>query len=141
MRDPSASLLKMVGRGLIKRCPRCGSGGIFRSFFDLHPRCPNCGLLFEREEGYWVGSMIVITTITFGLFLLIFVGGMLVTWPDVPWNWLLGITIGANLVIPIVAYPNAKTLWSALEMSWHPLEPAEIKAAEAHAAEQRSATR
>jgi len=129
----------MVARGFLKRCPRCGAKGIFKSFFDLHDRCHTCGVLFAREEGYWVGSMIVITAITFGLFLLIFVGGMLVTWPDVPWDWLLGITIGANLLVPILGYPMSKTLWSALEMSWHPLEPAEIKAAEAHAAELKSA--
>lgn len=74
--------------------------------------------------------MIVVTTVTFGLFLVIFVGGMLVTWPDVPWSWLLAILIVANLVIPTLSYPRAKTLWAALELSWHPLEPDEIEAAE-----------
>lgn len=122
----------MLRRAFRKRCPRCGGAGIFRTFLDLHTRCPNCGLAFEREPGYWVGAMIVITTITFGLFLLLLVGGMLLTWPDVPWGWLLGITLAANLIVPVALYPMAKTLWSALELSWHPLEPAEIEAAEAH---------
>lgn len=112
-----------------RRCPRCGADGIFAGFFDLHERCPTCGVKFEREPGYWVGSMIIVTTVTFGLFLILLVGGILVTWPAVPWNRLLAITIGANLIIPALAYPRSKTLWSALEMSWHPLEPAEIEAA------------
>lgn len=73
--------------------------------------------------------MVVVTTVTFALFLVLLVGGMVLTWPDVPWNWLLGITIGANLVIPALAYPRSKTVWAALEMSWHPLEPSEIEAA------------
>lgn len=132
MRDPSASRAALIGRGLAGRCPRCGAGGIFKSFFDLHERCPNCGVKYERESGYWVGSMIIVTTITFGLFVALLVGGMILTWPDVPWNWLLGVTIGANLVVPILAYPRSKTLWSALEMSWHPLEPTEIAAAASH---------
>lgn len=121
--------MTMIGRGLRRRCPRCGSEGIFRSFFELYERCPSCGLKFERESGYFVGAMIIITTITFGLFIVLLVGGILITWPDVPWNWLLGITIGANLVVPILFYPLAKTLWMALELSWHPLEPNEIQSA------------
>lgn len=120
----------MLGRALRRRCPRCAAREIFRSYFELREHCPSCGLRFEREQGYWVGSMIIVTTITFALFILFLVGGMLVTWPDVPWGWLLGITIAINLVVPIVAYSRAKTIWSALDLSWHPLEPAEIEAAQ-----------
>lgn len=84
---------------------------------------------FEREPGYWVGAMIVVTTITFGLFLILLIGGILITWPDPPWTWLLGVTLAANLVTPITAYPQAKLMWSALELGWHPLEPHEIESA------------
>ena len=112
-----------------RRCPRCGRRGIFASYFDLEQNCPRCGLHFERESGYWVGAMIMVTTLTFSLFIILLVGGMLLTWPDVPWGWLLGITIGANLTAPIVAYARSKTIWLALDLSWHPLEPAEIETA------------
>lgn len=76
--------------------------------------------------------MIIITTLTFGLFLVLLVGGMLLTYPDVPWEWLLGLTIGANLVVPILLYPQAKLIWAALELSWNPLEPHEIEKAANH---------
>lgn len=79
--------------------------------------------------------MIIVTTITFGMFIFVLVGGMLVTWPDVPWGWLLGITIEVNLIIPIVAYSRSKTIWLALHLSWHPLDPAEIEAARAAVAQ------
>lgn len=105
---------------------------MFESFMEMRERCPTCGLAFEREPGYWVGAMIIITTITFGLFLVLLVGGMLVTWPDVPWGWLLGITVAANVVVPVVAYPIAKSIWSAMELGWHPLEPHEVTAADAY---------
>lgn len=122
----------MLGRAWRRRCPRCGGSGLFQSFFDLHERCPACGHGFEREPGYWVGAMIIITTLTFGLFLVLLVGGMLLTYPDVPWEWLLGLTIGANLVVPILLYPQAKLIWAALELSWNPLEPHEIEKAANH---------
>ena len=122
----------MVARGLRGRCPRCGSGGVFRNFFDLHERCPSCGLKFEREPGYWVGAMVIITAVTVGVFITVLVGGIALTWPEVPWGWLLGVTVGANLVVPVLGYPRAKTTWAAFELGWHPLEPEEIRSALEH---------
>jgi hypothetical protein len=31
----------------------------------MHPRCPVCDLLFEREQGYFVGSMYISYTLAF----------------------------------------------------------------------------
>lgn len=104
------------------RCPRCGGNGIFRSFGELHPECPTCGLRFEREQGYWVGAMIVNTMVTFGLLLLVLVGGMLLWWPDVPWTPLFVATVVAAGVTPILFQPRSRTVWMAIEMSYHPVE-------------------
>jgi hypothetical protein len=92
----------------------------------MKEHCAQCGLQFEREEGYWVGAMIINTTITFGSFLGLFLFLVLLTWPEVPWGLVMGVTIAANAVIPVALYPVSKTVWLALEMSWHPLEPEEI---------------
>lgn len=127
-RDPSSSTSTMIGRALRRRCPRCGAGA-FTSYFTLRELCERCGLRFEREEGYWVGALIINTVIAFGTFLLVFVGGMLVFWPDVPWGGLGAVTLGAMALLPILFYPLSKTLWMALELSWHPLEADEVAAA------------
>ncbi|MPZ54721.1 MAG: DUF983 domain-containing protein [Acidimicrobiia bacterium] len=126
VRDPDAGFFKMFGRALARRCPRCGSSGVFASWFTLVEDCPGCGFHFEREDGYWIGAMIVNTTITFVLFIVVFVGGLLLTWPDPNWGLILGVTIGVNLLLPIILYPLSKTVWSAAELSWHPLEESEI---------------
>ncbi len=120
-------------RGLRKKCPRCGARP-FTSFFNLSERCPTCGLKFEREEGYWVGALITNTVFTFGLFLVVFVGGIALTWPDVPWVAIGVITVAANLVLPIWFYPRSKTLWSGIEMSFRPLESEEVALAAEHIA-------
>ena len=39
------------------RCPRCAAGPIFARLLRMNPRCPACGLEFEREQGYFVGAM------------------------------------------------------------------------------------
>lgn len=44
---------------LALRCPRCLRGQIWRSFLAMHERCPVCGLIYEREPGYFTGAMVV----------------------------------------------------------------------------------
>lgn len=41
------------------RCPRCREGRIFRGSFAMNDPCPICGLVFQREEGYFLGAMYV----------------------------------------------------------------------------------
>jgi len=118
----------MMRRGLRRRCPRCGESA-FLGWFEMKEFCSSCGLRFEREPGYWVGAVIINTTVIFATFLVVFGGMALVTYPEVPWGLVLGVTALANVVIPIVFYPISKTLWSSLELSWHPLEPEEIETA------------
>lgn len=91
--------------------------------------CESCGVRFEREEGYWVGAVIINTTVTFVSFVGLFVTLTAATWPNVPWATVMGVTIALNVLLPVLFYPVSKSLWSALELSWHPLEPSEADAA------------
>lgn len=124
-----ADRLLAVRRGVVARCPNCGARGLFTGYFTLRDRCPGCGLAFEREEGYWLGAMVVnlgLTEILFGLW---FVGGMLLTWPDVPWMWLLVVGVAVNLTVPIAYYPLSKTTWMGIHLAFVPPDPAEEAAA------------
>jgi uncharacterized protein (DUF983 family) len=117
--------LAPLTRGLRKRCPNCGAGDLFTSFFTLRPRCPRCHVAFEREEGYWLGAMIVAIGVTEALFGIFFVGGMLLTWPDVPWTLLLVGGLVLNATIPVVSYPWSKTTWMGLHHAFVPPDAAE----------------
>ena len=42
------------------RCPRCRTGALFSGWPNrVLPRCPSCGLNYYREQGYFVGGMVV----------------------------------------------------------------------------------
>ena len=41
------------------RCPRCLQGRVWRGFVEMNVSCPVCGLVFERESGYFAGAMVV----------------------------------------------------------------------------------
>lgn len=101
----------------------------------MHENCLRCGLHYEREPGYFVGAVVINTIVIFATFIAIFGGMVILTWPDVPWTTVLIVTAMANVVIPTLSYPMSKTVWTALDLSWHPLEPDE--AAEARSRSSR----
>jgi uncharacterized protein (DUF983 family) len=49
----------IAARGLMNRCPNCGGGTLFKpgSPFKVNKACPACGLLIERDDGFFIGSM------------------------------------------------------------------------------------
>ena len=105
--------------GLTRRCPACGQGKLFRRWFKLAERCPRCGLVLEREEGAFLGSLAInygvtgVTTITFVIVM------MVRTLPDPS---IFAITAGAialTLLVPLLFYPFAKTLWAAIDLLMH----------------------
>src|SRR5262249_40345939 len=62
-------------------CPRCRAGRIFRSsmywgFPKMNALCPTCGLLFNREQGYFLGAMYI----SYGLALAVILVIGLVLW-------------------------------------------------------------
>lgn len=106
---------KLFVRGCLLKCPRCGSGHIFRHYFTIKEDCPKCGLHFEREQGYWVGALAWNIAIVMALFIITFVVIMVLTVPDVPVGPSLAVLVPIMLFGPIIFYPFSKTLWMALD--------------------------
>ncbi len=115
-----------VWRGATKRCARCGEHRLFHRWVTMVERCPRCGHHYERGDGFWLGSIMINMAFTFAIFLLVFVGGMVVTWPDTPWTLLLIATLALNALFPVFFHPISRTLWVGMEMAARPLEPREI---------------
>jgi uncharacterized protein (DUF983 family) len=62
--------VRRVAAVLALRCPRCLEGRVWRGFLDMDERCAVCGLVYEREPGYFTGAMVVsyvMAVPTFGL--------------------------------------------------------------------------
>lgn len=67
---------KAKGRGRLSaatrlRCPECRSGILYAAPNSMNRRCPKCGIRFEREPGYFTGSIwigvILATPVALGL--------------------------------------------------------------------------
>jgi uncharacterized protein (DUF983 family) len=110
---------RAVARALLKRCPRCGQGKLFRAWFRMVKRCPRCGLVFERDEGSRLGSAMLNYAVVGVALVAYIVIAFVLTLPDPP---VVPMLIGAAALITFVSlafFPFAKTLWTALDLVLH----------------------
>jgi hypothetical protein len=114
----------MLGRGLLKRCPICGTGKLFTRWFRMKERCPGCGYRFEREEGFFLGAYVINLAVAQGMVILLAVVPLILRLADDPNAGILPFILGGLLgavVAPMVFYPWSKTVWTAFDLMLRPL--------------------
>jgi uncharacterized protein (DUF983 family) len=111
-------LRTLLGRALMRRCPLCGTGGIFKNWWSLRDACPRCGHRFEREEGYFLGAYAV--NLIAAEFLTVAVLVALFVWTDVSWVAIEAIVIPLAVGLPILFFPYSRTLWMAIDLMADP---------------------
>lgn len=126
MAQQRAGLMTMIARGARRRCPRCGAGKVCESWFKMRERCPTCGLRFEGppEEGFFLGAFTVNLIVTFGVLLLfVFAYIVMAAAGDAPdlTSYVLVAATGC-VVVPIVFYPFARSIWVAFELALHNMD-------------------
>jgi uncharacterized protein (DUF983 family) len=57
---------QIVTRGLRNECPNCGGHTLFQpnARFRINPRCPSCGLKFDRGDGFFLGPFVLNYSVT-----------------------------------------------------------------------------
>lgn len=116
---------RLLSRGIRRRCPLCGSAGCFRSFFEVHDRCPTCHFPLRREEGHWIGAVGMNTVVTFGSLLITLVAGIVLTWENRRAAPIFISCFAAATIVPIVFFGPSQTLWSAVDLAMRPPEPSD----------------
>jgi uncharacterized protein (DUF983 family) len=119
---PRSTFKTKVGRALLLRCPRCGSGGILASWFSLRERCPSCGLVFDRGEGHdhWLGAYAINLVLAEGLAAVIALAVLRATWPKYMGAQVTGMVLAVAL--PVLLFPFSRTLWLAWDLAFRPRE-------------------
>lgn len=101
-------------------CPRCRSGRIFASFLAMNPECPACGLVFEREPGYFSGAVFI--SHLAGLPMIVLLAGVAILWlgPDasIPLAILLA-ALSFTALSPFLCR-IARVLWIHLDQNLDP---------------------
>jgi uncharacterized protein (DUF983 family) len=120
---PPLTTSRIVARGFLRRCPLCGSGDIFTSWFTQRERCPRCNYPTTRVEDQWIGSLGTNTIVSFTLLFAAIGIGFTVTYPDPPVGLLLVIAVGFAAIFPVAFFPISKSLWSAIDLAMRPPDP------------------
>ena len=114
-----ATLLRICRNYLLRRCPSCGTGAIYRTLFEMHRNCPVCGVGFEREPGYFVGSMYVsyfFSALLLGLF-------STIVWlipPGIDLFYCVLIAVVPFLPLAPFVQQYARILWMYIDLSIWP---------------------
>jgi rubredoxin len=121
---PPPTRLRMLGRSLLKRCPMCGGGRLFTRWFRMKERCPTCGYLFEREEGFFLGAYVINLAIAQGMVIVLAIVPLIVRLARDPDASIAPFVIGGALgavLAPVVFYPWSKTIWTAFDLMLRPI--------------------
>jgi uncharacterized protein (DUF983 family) len=104
-----------------QRCPRCRTGRMFRGLLTMNDPCPVCGLLFQREEGYFLGAMYVSYFLSMAVYLVLHVA-----WSLIRSDWFSYTTmlLAMATLVPLVPvlFRFSRVIWIYLERDCCPTD-------------------
>lgn len=97
------------------KCPKCKTGNIFKDKGNIflvrapkmHSHCPECGYRFEKEPGYFIGSLYVSYALAVAEMLALFIG----IYFFFTVNQILAILLIALVLLSFFNFRNARTIW------------------------------
>jgi uncharacterized protein (DUF983 family) len=107
-------LRTVLRRALRLRCSACGGDELYVRPFVMRERCRQCGLVYEAEQGFFLGAMYV----NFALTALLGLGVPLVAdWlHPMPLAAQLAISVPIMLGVPVLFFHHARSLWLGLNV-------------------------
>ena len=114
------SFKQLFWRALRLRCAKCGVGAMFGGYWKVHKSCDHCGVQYEREPGFFLGSVYF----NYGLTALIVavVYPVLLFSNSVDETTLLWSCLGFTILFPMWFFRYARALWAGFDQFWDPRE-------------------
>lgn len=117
-------LKQILRRSLHWRCPNCGRGRLFRGVFRMLLVCPECGLSYFPEQGYYLGAMIINYAVTTALVVAIFLFSLLI--PDftrLTTNSKILLWMGFAVAVSLLFTRHAYSFWLGIDFWIKPRPP------------------
>lgn len=94
---------------------------MFAGFFSMYPVCSNCALVFEREQGYFVGAIYI----NYAATSLLAIAGFLTL------DYVTSITLSQQLLLwgifavlfPLFFFRYSRSLWLSVDYLFNPVDP------------------
>lgn len=108
----------IMGRSLRLKCPRCGQGTLFSSWFKMHDECSECGLKYAREPGFFLGSIYINYGLTALLMSVTYTSLLVAGYASN--NTLLWSMLAFCVLFPMWFFRYARSLWLGFDQYWDP---------------------
>jgi uncharacterized protein (DUF983 family) len=118
--------LRSTLRGALRlRCPYCQQGRVLARWpNEIFPECARCGLSFFREQGYYIGGMIVTYGLTLAVVIPVFLLSLFLTdLKAVSHNGRFALWVLFTVPLSFVLMPYAYSLWLHLDFWLEPWRP------------------
>jgi uncharacterized protein (DUF983 family) len=114
----------IVRRAAHWRCPNCGRGRLFRGVFRMLSRCPECGLSYFPEQGYYLGAMIINYAATTAVVVTIFLISLLFRdFTTLSTNSKITLWIGFAMCLSLLFVRHAYSFWLGIDFWIKPRRP------------------
>lgn len=108
-------------RALRRRCPGCGNGPLYASWFRMHARCSACDRPLERqEEGYRVVAYFVNLVLSEFVLMAVLITWTVLAWPEPPWDRIQLVGAICMVLAPLALYPVSRALFLAADFYFRP---------------------
>lgn len=106
------------------RCPHCRKGAVFASFWGMNDTCPHCGIVYERESGFFSMSIFIGYVLALVLAAPVF---LLAYWlgAETIWEYLVPASAVVLIATPWI-FRYARLIWLYLD-EWLDPRPASEK--------------
>ena len=102
---------------------------MFASFLHVKRACDHCGFVFNRgEHDYFIGAYLVNLIGAELIVTIAIVVGIILSWPDVPWNALMFGLVPLALLAPLLTYRHSQSFWLAIDLRFRPAEDSDFAA-------------
>lgn len=106
------------------RCPNCGRGRLFRGVFRMLPVCPECGLSYFPEQGYYVGAMIINYVFTTAIVVAIFLLSLLFRdFTPLSTNSKILLWMAFAIVLSLLLVRHSYSFWLGVDFWIKPRQP------------------
>jgi uncharacterized protein (DUF983 family) len=121
----SLPLRSVIRDALRLRCPYCQQGRLLARWPNkIFPECSRCGLSFFREQGYYIGGMVITYGLTLAVVIPVFLVSLLL--PDlriVSDNGRFALWVYFAVPLCFVLMPYSYSLWIHLDFWLEPWMP------------------
>jgi hypothetical protein len=109
MKRSLANVLLVLGRIVLLKCPVCGKASIVERPFRIKHHCAACRSLFKREDGFFVGAILVSVVATELVILLVCYFALLVA--GLEYEQVLVGLFALAVVFPVLFYHHGWSIW------------------------------